>query len=60
MELEAWELTGLYEYRYTVKDFLDIPEGPFRENAEKLSAVDGALCFAIGFLTIGMKKIGEA
>ena len=54
-----WEQTSLLEYHYTLKDFLEIPQGQFRKNAETLSVVDGCLAFSIGFLAIGMKKIAE-
>ncbi len=54
-----WEQKDMLEYRYTLKDFLALPEGAFRENAEKLSVVDGHLAFSVGFLVIAMKKIRE-
>jgi hypothetical protein len=52
-----WEQTGWSEYHYTLNDFIDIPDGNFRKNAETLSVFDGFLVFSIGFLAIGMKKI---
>ena len=55
----GWEQTDMLEYRYTLKDFLTLPEGAFRENAEKLSVVDGHLVFSVGFLAIAMKKIKD-
>lgn len=55
----TWEQTGWSDFHYTLNGFLNIPEGPFRDNAEKLSLVDGALVFSVGFLAIGMKKIEE-
>lgn len=54
-----WEQTGWAEYHYTLNDFIDIPEGDFRKNAETLSVFDGFLVFSIGFLAIGMKKISD-
>lgn len=54
-----WEQTGWCEYRYTLGDFLDLPEGTLRENVERLSVRDGDLVFSIGFLAIGMKKIAS-
>lgn len=58
-EKGTWEQTGFIEFRYTLGAFMDIPEGVFRDNAEKLMMVDGFLCFSIGFLSVGMKKIEE-
>lgn len=55
----TWEQTGYGTFHYTLNDFLEIPDGNFREAAETLNAVDGNLVFAIGFLSIGMKKIAE-
>ncbi len=55
----TWEQTGWSEYHYSPASFLNIPDGPFKANAEKLTCVDGALCFQVGFLSIGMKKIAE-
>lgn len=52
----TWEQTDLSEYRYTLKSFFDIPEGQFRDNAEKLTVIEGDLCFSLGFLTIALKK----
>lgn len=51
-----WEQTGWSDYHYTLNGFIDIPDGNFREAAEKLSVFDGFLVFSIGFLAIGMKK----
>ena len=47
----TWEQTGYSEYHYTLNGFLNVPEGSFREAAEKLSVQDGALVFALGFLS---------
>lgn len=58
-ERGTWEQTGWSDYHYTLNGFLNVPEGPFRENAEKLSVIEGALVFSVGFLAIGMKKIEE-
>ena len=55
----TWEQTGWSQYRYTLNGFLNIPEGTFRDNAEKLEVSDGHLVFAIGFLAIALKKIAE-
>ncbi|MBO4277674.1 MAG: hypothetical protein J5925_04700 [Clostridia bacterium] len=55
----TWEQTGYSEYHYTLNGFLNVPEGSFREAAEKLSVQDGALVFALGFLAIGMKKVAD-
>lgn len=55
----SWEQTGWGEYRYEVGEFLDLPDGAFRENVEKLSVQDGALVFALGFLAIALKKIAD-
>ncbi len=54
-----WEQTGWTEYRYTLKDFMELPEGDFRDAAEKLEVFDGCLVFSIGFLAVGMKKIKD-
>lgn len=58
-EKGEWEQTGWSDYHYTLNGFLDIPDGDFKKNAEKLSVFDGCLVFSIGFLAIGMKKISE-
>ena len=56
----AWEQTDMFEYRYELKDFLQIPEGSFRDAAEKLSVTGGThLVFSIGFLAIAMIKIED-
>lgn len=57
----TWEIIDsfLYEFRYTLNGFLEIPEGAFKDNVEKLSVQDGYLCFTLGFLTIAMKKFEE-
>ena len=57
----TWEMIDsfLYEFRYTLNEFLEIPEGAFKDNVEKLSVQDGYLCFTLGFLTIAMKKFEE-
>ena len=54
-----WEQTGWGEYRYTFGEFFELPEGAFRENAEKLILQDGALVFSIGFLAIGLEKFED-
>ena len=54
-----WEQTGILEYRYTLKDFLKIPEGFFRDSVEKLDVVDGHLVFSLGILAVAMKKIKD-
>ena len=58
-ETGTWEQTDIWQYRYTLNAFFDIPEGNFRKAAETLDAIDGCLVFSIGFLAIGMKKIRE-
>ncbi|MBP1586908.1 MAG: hypothetical protein ILO53_00710 [Clostridia bacterium] len=57
----TWEIVDSYgfDYRYTLNEFLEIPEGAFKENVEKLSVQDGYLCFTLGFLTIAMKKFED-
>lgn len=55
----TWEQTGFCDYHYTLNGFIDVPDGPFKDNAEKLLVQDGCLCFSIGFLAIGMKKIAD-
>ena len=54
-----WEQTGWGEYRYSLGGFLDLPEGVFKENVEKLSVQDGRLVFALGFLAVAMEKIAD-
>ncbi|MBO4453132.1 MAG: hypothetical protein J5793_04290 [Clostridia bacterium] len=56
VEEGTWEQTGFLSFRYTLNGFIDIPEGPFRDSAEKLEAHDGRLVFAIGFLAVALKK----
>ena len=58
-EVGTWEQTGWTEYHYTLNGFIDVPDGPFKKNAETLLVRDGDLAFSIGFLAIGMKKIEE-
>ncbi|MBQ9545532.1 MAG: hypothetical protein IJV00_10450, partial [Clostridia bacterium] len=53
------EQTGLSEYRYTLNGFLEIPDGAFKDNAEKLEVHDGFLVFSIGFLAVALKKISD-
>ncbi|MBQ7474529.1 MAG: hypothetical protein IJS78_01275 [Clostridia bacterium] len=55
-ESGTWEQTDLSEYRYTLNAFFDVPEGPMRDNAEKLTVIEGDLCFTLGFITIALKK----
>lgn len=53
----TWEQTDMFEYKYELKDFLQIPEGDFRKAAETLTVSGGThLVFGIGFLAIAMKK----
>ena len=58
-ERGTWEQTGWGSYRYTLGAFIELPEGAFREAAEKLEVIEGCLVFSIGFLAIGMKKIAD-
>ncbi len=58
-ETGAWEQTGWGEYHYTLGGFLDIPEGPMRDAAEKLTVQDGRLVFSIGFLAVALNKTAE-
>ena len=58
-ERGTWEQTGWSEYRYTLNGFIDLPDGSFRDAAEKLRVFDGFLVFSIGFLAVGMKKIAD-
>ena len=55
----TWEQTGWGEYRYSLGELIDLPDGAFRENVEKLSVQDGDLVFSLGFLAIAMKKIAD-
>lgn len=55
----TWDQTGMLDYHYTVNEFLEIPEGSFKESVEHLSVQDGFLVFGLGFLAIAMKKIEE-
>lgn len=53
----TWNQTDMFEYRYELGDFIDLPEGSFRDAAEKLQVSEGThLVFAIGFLAIALKK----
>lgn len=52
----TWEQTGMLDYRYKLEAFGDIPDGFFKDAAEKLDVVDGHLVFAIGFLAVALKK----
>ena len=58
-EKGTWEQTGWSEYRYTLNGFIDLPDGSFRDAAEKLQVIEGCLVFSIGFLAVGMKKIAD-
>ena len=40
-ERGTWEQTGWGSYRYTLGAFIELPEGAFREAAEKLEALPG-------------------
>jgi hypothetical protein len=55
----TWEQTDWGEYHYTFNDFIDLPEGAFKENVEKLTVQYGYIVFSLGFLAIAMKKIEE-
>ena len=55
----TWEQTDLCNYHYTVSEFLQLPDGPFKKNAETLHIVDGQLVFSIGFLAVALKKVAE-
>ena len=55
----TWEQTGWAEYRYHLDAYDQIPDGPFKDNAEVLSCMDEHLVFAIGFLTVALKKTEE-
>ncbi|MBO4363608.1 MAG: hypothetical protein J6U38_03265 [Clostridia bacterium] len=52
----TWEQTGMMDYRYKLEAFEEIPEGFFKDAAEKLDVLDGHLVFAIGFLAVALKK----
>lgn len=53
----TWEQTDMFEYRYELGDFLQLPEGGFRDSAEKLTVTGGThLVFGIGFLAVALKK----
>ncbi len=58
-EKGTWEQTGNYNYRYTLKSFFDLPDGEFKESAEKLEVIDGRLVFNIGFLAVALHKTAE-
>lgn len=58
-EKGTWEQTNYFEYHYTLNGFLEIPDGPFKKNAETLNVQYEALVFSIGFLGIGLKKIKD-
>ena len=58
-EKGTWEQTGWSSYKYTLNGFVDLPEGSFRDAAEKLEVVEGCLVFSIGFLAVGMKKTAD-
>ncbi len=58
-ERGTWEQTGWSTYKYTLGAFIDLPEGSFRDAAEKLDVIEGCLVFSIGFLAVGMKKIAD-
>lgn len=53
----TWCQTDMFKYKYELGDFIDLPEGSFREAAETLQVSEGThLVFAIGFLAIALKK----
>ena len=58
-ETGSWEQTGWGEYHYTLGGFLDLPEGPMRDAAEKLIVQEGDLVFSIGFLAVAFKKTAD-
>ena len=58
-EKGTWEQTGWSSYKYTLNGFIDLPDGSFKDAAEKLEVVEGCLVFSIGFLAVGMKKIAD-
>lgn len=55
----TWEQTGWSDYRYHLEAYDQIPDGPFKDSAENLSYMDEHLVFAIGFLTVALKKTEE-
>ena len=55
----VWEQTDRYKYHYTFDAFFDIPDGDFKEKAEKLEVVDGKLVFTIGFLAVALAKTAD-
>ena len=53
----TWCQTDMFKYKYELGDFIDLPEGSFREAAETLQVSEGThLVFSIGFLAIALKK----
>lgn len=55
-ESGTWEQTDLSEFRFTLNSFLDLPDGPVKDAAQKLSAQNGDLVFVLGFIAIALKK----
>ncbi len=58
-EKGTWEQVDFGEFHYTLNGFVELPEGAFKENAEKLSVSGSNIVFSIGFLGIGMKKTAD-
>ena len=52
----TWEQTDTLEFRYTLNAFFDVPEGPVRDAAERLTVQEGDLVFSLGFIAIALKK----
>lgn len=55
----TWEQTGMSEFRYTVGDFLNIPDSSMLDGVQKLAMQGGNLVFSLGFLAVSMKKTAE-
>lgn len=55
----TWEQTDRYEFRYHLDAYDQVPDGVFKDSAEKLSWIDGHLVFSLGFLTVALMKTEE-
>ncbi len=58
-ESGKWEQTSYSEYRCEFEMLGTLEDSFFKENAETFSVIDGDLVFAIGFLSIALKKIED-
>lgn len=58
-ERGSWEQKGWGEYRWSVPELLNVPEGDFKKGVETLSVQEGRLVFSIGFLAIALEKTEE-